>query len=632
MQSTPLLSSAARLLKEYWGYDAFRPEQIAPIISLCEGKDALAIMSTGAGKSICFQVPGLHRGGLCLVISPLIALMIDQVDALKSKGIAAAFISSDSGGHDMDRILNNAVFGGLQFLYVSPERLKHPVFLARIERMDVRTIAVDEAHCISQWGHDFRPSYREIRALRPMCPLAVWGAFTATATAHVADDIATQLSMSSAIVHRASMRRSNLMFGVYTLGDSERMLLESVRRMRGAGLVYSGTRHAAAQIAQRLAQLGVKAEAYHAGLSSRERQNRQKRWMEDKTQVLTCTSAFGMGVDKGNVRWVFHAHVPTDMESYLQEAGRAGRDGQPSTCMLFPSSEAIDAAKNNAIVMFPPLPFIQSVYQGLANQGSVSIGDCPEKATPFDMETWMQQHKASRKPTESSLRLLQKEGLIEWQTIEPSDDMRFKLTPALERGLKTKDSLTTVSIVGHWIVRHANEAGCETRFSLDALSRGSQQSETDVKEAIHQFDAWGWIERVQPTSALSIAWKTARIRSESLTISKELLETRRIVAEAKWKIMEKYLESSACKALSIEGYFGHHDLLSCGVCDACRADKILNSMLDLPAIPPGGLRITEWLWQFPLIEHQKKMKELAVLREADKVIIQGDCILPRRSD
>jgi len=632
MHSSSFLTQASSLLKDHWGHSEFRPDQTGPILSLCAGKDTLAIMSTGAGKSICFQVPGLIRGGVCLVISPLIALMRDQVASLKSKGIAADFISSDSNSGDIDRISNNAVFGGLKFLYVAPERLKSPVFLARIERMDVRTIAVDEAHCISQWGHDFRPAYREILAIRPVCPKAVWGAFTATATVDVSRDISEQLSLNSAALFRTPIRRSNLMFAVYNLGDSERMLLECARRMRGTGLVYSGTRQASIQLSERLVHVGVKAEAYHAGLPSGERQNRQKRWMEGKTQVLTCTSAFGMGIDKADVRWVFHANIPSDMESYVQEAGRAGRDGLPSTCAIFPSSEAIRNAKKSLELQFPPLDFIQAVYQGLANQGFVAIGDCPTENTPFHLGQWCTQQKASQRLTESSLRILQKEGLIAWQKNTPSDDVRLTINTALQRGLNTIDTTVPSSILGQWLVRHVKESLQESRWPLALIMRSTSLSESEIRSALHQFDQWGWIELVKPSFIASISWKTARIRAESLTIAKELLENRKRVSQVKWKTMEQYLTPQDCRAATIERYFGEEDVVPCGMCDDCRASaaSFLQGVVEL--IPEKGLRISEWLWHYPLIDHNLKMKELTLLREAGEILLKGDHVFPAKSD
>ena len=632
MHSSSFLTKASSLLKDHWGHSEFRPDQIAPILSLCEGRDTLAIMSTGAGKSICFQVPGLIRGGVCLVISPLIALMRDQVVSLKAKGIAADFISSDSDSRDIDRISNNAIFGGLKFLYVAPERLKSPVFLARIERIDVRTIAVDEAHCISQWGHDFRPAYREILAMRPLCPKAVWGAFTATATIDVSLDISEQLAMNPPALFRTPIRRDNLMFAVYTIGDSERMLLECARRMRGTGLVYSGTRQASIEISKRLVHVGVEAEAYHAGLSSGERQNRQKRWMEGKTQVLTCTSAFGMGIDKADVRWVFHANIPSDMESYLQEAGRAGRDGLPSTCAIFPSSSGIENAKKSLEQQYPSLQFIQAVYQGLANQGFVAIGDCPSESNPFNLGQWSTQQNTSQRLTESSLRILQKEGVIAWHENTTSDDVRVKANKALQHGLNERNSPSPSYTLGQWLLRHAKKSEEEYRFPITLLMRSTALSESQIGSALHQFDQWGWIELVKPSLTASISWKTARVRSESLTISKELLETRKLVALGKWKSMESYLAPQTCRSTAIEHYFGQEHTTPCGTCDDCRvaSQPLLPRKIDV--VPENGLRISEWLWHFPLIEHNRKMKELTVLRDAGKIVLQGDQMFTTKSD
>ncbi len=628
MQTPSLLSTATALLKEYWGHEEFRPEQISPILSLCEGNDTVAILPTGSGKSICFQVPGLLRGGVCLVVSPLIALMSDQVSALIKRGVPAAYISSDSKKNDVDRILNNALFGGLKFLYVAPERLKNPVFLARIERIDVRTVAVDEAHCISQWGHDFRPAYREIKAIRPFCPKAVWGAYTATATTDVSNDIAAQLSMKKVALHRAPIRRGNLMFGVHTRGDSERMLLESASRMKGSGLVYCGTRNEASLVADRLKRLGSVAEAYHAGLTSAERHSRQKRWMEGVTQILTCTSAFGMGIDKDNVRWVFHAHIPANMESYLQEAGRAGRDGQPSTCMIFPSLNSTENAERNLRESFPPISFVQSVYQGLANHGSVSIGDCPKEPTLFDSEAWIKQHRANRRETESSLRLLQKEGLIAYQASDVSDDEILRITSSLNNGLSSIAHHTNAYTLGNWLVRQVNNHDSKLRIAPATFIKATGLSAQELNLALNELNSWGWIERTKRTAAMTILWTTARIKSESVVIAKENLESQRLVAQAKWEQMSEYLKSKMCKALAIERYFDDLHPDPCAVCDTCRASNVSDSLETLGTIPVEGIPITEWLWKFPLITHQRKLIDLHRNRKAEFIHILGDVILP----
>lgn len=628
MQSPALLTTATQLLKDYWGHEAFRPEQIPPVLSLSEGKDTLAVMSTGSGKSICFQVPGLLRGGMCLVVSPLIALMSDQVHALKKKGIHAEFISSESNKNDVDRIFNNAVFGGIQFLYLAPERLKHPVFLARIGQMDIRTIAIDEAHCISQWGHDFRPAFREISTLRSLCPKAVCGAFTATATKDVADDISQQLFKSAIVVHRSPIRRANLMFGVYTLGDSERMILESARRMQGAGLIYAGTRRESHQIAERLKDLGVNAECYHAGLTAVERANRQNHWMNGKTQILTCTSAFGMGIDKNNVRWVFHAHVPSSLESYLQESGRAGRDGQPSTCIIFPSVIASKTTEKNLKDSFPPLSLVQSVYQGLANHGCVAIGDTPYEPTLFNLNLWVQQHDCGMRQAESSLHLLQKEGYIDWKARHSGDSDRFRLTASLKIGVHHLDAETPEATLCLWFLRQSNAMDSALVFTPSKIMRATQLSNATVTQAFEKLITWGWIQRTKDNDTLSIVWKTARIQSKELILSKESLKNRKTVALEKWRAVANYLNLESCRAQSIEYYFGEDKTLPCGVCDNCRTSDRPGAIQEIDSISNQGVPIAEWLWQFPLITHNQQIKSLYDAREGGEIRIEEDRIFP----
>ena len=328
-------------LKRYWGYDSFRPVQEEIIRSVCQGRDTLALMPTGGGKSLTYQVPTMLREGLCIVVTPLIALMKDQVDRLRRLGINAAAIHSGLSMRQIDIVLDNCVYGDVKFLYVAPERLVTEAFRLRVERMRVSLLAVDEAHCISQWGYDFRPSYLRIAELRERLPEVPVLALTASATPAVARDIMRQLRFAEPHVLRSSFARPNLSYAVRHDEDKNEQLLRVVRNVAGSGIVYVRTRDGCEQLTEFLRDAGVAATCYHGGLANAERSIRQEEWLAGRTRIMVATNAFGMGIDKSNVRFVVHYNMPRDLESYYQEAGRAGRDGEPAECLLLYSGQDV---------------------------------------------------------------------------------------------------------------------------------------------------------------------------------------------------------------------------------------------------------------------------------------------------
>ena len=324
----------AALLKRYWGFDTFRPVQEQVILSVLAGRDTLALMPTGGGKSLTYQIPGLASEGVCIVVTPLIALMKDQVDRLRKLGIRALAIHSGLSARQIDIDLDNCVYGDVKFLYVAPERLASEAFRLRVQRMNVSLLAVDEAHCISQWGYDFRPSYLRIAELRERIPGVPVLALTASATPRVADDIMEKLHFTEPHLLRSDFSRPNLSYAVRHTDDKNEQLLRIIRNVGGSGIVYVRTREGAEQVAAFLRDEGISAEYYHGGLGHAERSMRQDAWISGRTPVMVATNAFGMGIDKSDVRFVIHYNMPKDLESYYQEAGRAGRDGEPARCTL----------------------------------------------------------------------------------------------------------------------------------------------------------------------------------------------------------------------------------------------------------------------------------------------------------
>lgn len=567
-----VMLKARSVLKAHWGFDDFRDYQLGPVRDLASGRNVVAVLPTGGGKTICYQVPALVRGGLCIVVSPLIALMKDQIDGLRRKGIRCEAIVSGGAEGDAERALDNAATGALQFLYISPERIQHPLFQARVGNLPIRTIAVDEAHCISQWGHDFRPAYRNIQTLRQWAPNAVWGAFTATATPEVFEDIGTQLRLLDAQRHRSPMRRSNLAYAVVTTGDPETQLLRTALSLPGSGLVYVGTRMEAEKWADRLTKAGLSTSAFHAGLSSQEKQSRQRDWVSGKLQVMACTSAFGMGIDKPNVRWVLHAHVPLDLESYVQEAGRAGRDGAHADCILFASPAACAQSSRRLARRFPAESLIRKVYQALADAGSVAIGDLPTEETQFDAQAWALRKGERADEVKSALTLLDQSGWVSIRQM-PKDQVTWQW---LATPMQVQRYIESGGAGGALLDTMLRSPRAFVQPEEAALKKWSAQlnlQREDIEKWLAQWDRQGMINLESGSSPWSIQWLSPRMPSQHLKMPQALYSDRRTQLESKWQDMQDYIQHRSCRSLQIDRYFGDKDdgMMRCGVCDCCQS-------------------------------------------------------------
>ncbi|MBC7774309.1 MAG: ATP-dependent DNA helicase RecQ, partial [Phycisphaerae bacterium] len=398
--------SPLEILQKYWGYQAFRPLQEDIVRSALDGRDTLALLPTGGGKSICFQVPALCKEGICLVISPLIALMKDQVHNLDLRGIPAAAIFSGMSHQQIDIVFENACNGQYKFLYVSPERLQTPMARERIKRMNVNLLAVDEAHCISQWGYDFRPPYLQIAELRTLIPKVPVLALTATATSEVLVDIQEKLGFQTPNIFRQSFVRSNLSYSVLYEDKKREKLIDILRRVPGTGIVYARSRGETKEIAHLLTQHAINADFYHAGLPGEERSAKQEAWVAGKTRIIVSTNAFGMGIDKPDVRIVVHLHLPDTLEGYFQEAGRAGRDGQKSYATLLYAPGDGASLRFHLQAAFPAMDLVRKVYQALGSFTQLAIGAGLGESFDFDLANFCHLFKLDQAPTHSALRLL----------------------------------------------------------------------------------------------------------------------------------------------------------------------------------------------------------------------------------
>ncbi|HWC52926.1 MAG TPA: ATP-dependent DNA helicase RecQ, partial [Chitinophagaceae bacterium] len=400
------------ILKQYWGFDSFRPLQKEIIESILEGKDTLALMPTGGGKSLCYQIPALAKEGMCLVISPLIALMKDQVENIRKKGITAFAIYSGMSRKEIMNTLKVATNSNCKFLYVSPERLETALFKEYLPGMDINLIAVDEAHCISQWGYDFRPPYLRIAALREELPDIPVLALTASATPEVQEDICEKLKFKNQNIFRQSFERPNLSYSVFEVDSKINKIIEILKKVPGSAIVYCKSRKRTKEISELLHLQNISSDYYHAGLAQEDRNRKQEEWIQNKTRVIVCTNAFGMGIDKPDVRTVIHADVPDCLENYYQEAGRAGRDGKKSFAVLLYDEKDLHELEELTTQRFPPLSEIRNVYQAVSNYLQIPSDSGQGESYDFDIADFIKKFKLNSHTVLFSLKALEQEGWL----------------------------------------------------------------------------------------------------------------------------------------------------------------------------------------------------------------------------
>ena len=559
-----------QILKEYWGYDDFRGIQREIIESIGSGKDTMGLMPTGGGKSITFQVPAMAMKGVCIVITPLIALMKDQVANLRRLGIPAAFVNSSMGHEEMLATLENCVYGGTKLLYVSPERLSSELFQTKLKHMEVSFITVDEAHCISQWGYDFRPSYLEIVNIRKLKPNAPVLALTATATPEVVDDIQERLGFSEKNVFKMSFERKNLAYIVRHATDKEEQLLHILNSVSGSAIVYVRSRKRTSELAKLLMSSGISALAYNAGLDSEVRNNRQEEWTASKVRVMVATNAFGMGIDKPDVRLVIHMDCPSSLEAYFQEAGRAGRDGKKSYAILLYNDADSSKLMKRIADTFPPKEYIMNVYEHLAYFYQMAVG-CGEGTTrEFNMEKFCVAFKHFPVQVESALHILTRAGYI---TYDEENDNRARLRFILERD--ELDRLNHLSEAENTIITTLLRCYGGLFVSFQYINEGfvAQQAGMDmvkVYSILKGLNDKHILHFIPQKKTPYITYARDREDGENIVLPPAVYDDRKSDMEKRIKKMIEYAtDDNTCRSKMLLSYFGENRSDNCGQCDVC---------------------------------------------------------------
>ncbi|WPR74155.1 RecQ family ATP-dependent DNA helicase [Algoriphagus sp. NG3] len=570
-----MLTRATEILHQVFGHADFRPVQKEIIEAVLAGKDTLALLPTGGGKSLCYQIPALTVEGICLVVSPLIALMKDQVDALKAKGIKAAAIYSGMSYREIDRTLDNCIYGDYKFLYVSPERLKAELFIERFRQMKVNLIAVDEAHCISQWGYDFRPPYLEIALIRPFHPTVPVLALTASATPQVCADIKERLEMKKAAEFQQSFARKNLSFSVRLIENKLEKGLEILRRIDGSAIWYVRNRQGTHKIAKALSQLGISAAAYHAGLSMQERAQKQEAWMKSEVRVMVSTNAFGMGIDKPDVRMVIHNEPPENIENYYQEAGRAGRDGAKSYGVLLTNQQDFETVLKRAELIYPPLDFVRRVYQCLANYFRIAVGSNMLSSFDFEWSDFANTYDLGVLETFYALKLLEEEGFIGLsESYYSPSKIHFTVDPS--RLYEIQIAYAKLDPVVKIIMRTygGNVFSEYIKIQEAKLAKSLNSSEMEVVKALKQLEQLEVMVYDQRKDKPQITFLTPRYDAGKLPLNFKRIELRRGLTLEKAKSMVAYgRQNELCRTQFIQEYFGENTDEQCGVCDICIANR-----------------------------------------------------------
>ncbi len=632
------MSTALSTLRKYWGYEAFRPLQEEIINSILEGKDTLALMPTGGGKSICFQVPAMMNEGLCLVISPLIALMKDQVSVLRQRGIPALAIYSGMNYIEVVKTLKNAAYGNFKFLYVSPERLETELFLDYLSALKINLIAVDEAHCISQWGYDFRPPYLRIARIREWLSKPAVLALTASATLVVQNDICEKLNFKIGYQRfQQSFERKNLSYSVFNPPSKQNKLIEILKKVNGSGIVYCKTRKRTKEVEELLRANGINASHYHAGLSNEIRNVRQDEWLTNKTRIMACTNAFGMGIDKPDVRVVIHYDMPDALENYYQEAGRAGRDGKKAYAILLFNEQEIYDLKEQANLKYPDLSTIKKVYAALVNYLRLAAGSGENLSFNFEIADFAKKFKLDIITITHVLKILEQEELLSYndQFFMPSVVVFTTNKNELEQFEQAYPEYE--ALIKGLLRSYDGIFDYPAFINEEQLSRFISLKKEKVISDLSDLRKMGIIEYTPQNEKPRILFLQNRTATADLRVNQQHIRKRKHAAEERLNAIIGYTkEIYRCRSKMLGNYFNDFSIGRCGICDNClnekslviekeEFEKIMAEIRD--SVSGGGLSLEQVLKKIHSVSSKKIKRVLHFLQEEDIVKITEEGLI-----
>ena len=563
------------ILKKHWNYDAFRPQQLAVIESILAGKDTLALLPTGAGKSICFQVPTIYQRGICVVISPLIALMQDQVNELVSKQLKAVYLGSQLSPYEESIVFKDIAAKKYQFIYCSPEKLAQKHFQTLISTLPIQLFAIDEAHCISQWGYDFRPSYRKLDFLKKTFPKIPILAMTASAIPLVQKDMLKQLGLENATVITDQFLRPNLSYEVRKETVKLFVLKNMLKTITGSVIIYCNTRNNVAQLTSMLTSYGFSVAGYHAGMELGERKKVQEQWMHDQIQVMVSTSAFGMGINKTNVRAVIHFDIPGSIEQYYQEAGRAGRDGLAAKAILFYQQNDLDYWNQLQEKKIPPIPVIKKVFQDLADFVQLPVGIGELQQFLFDFDVFCLQFKWDKIIARNALQWIEQEGHVKFSPSSFKPTLVQVIENRITIQLFEKQYPETGFVLQTLLRTYGGILDSPQFINESILAKLLQRDTEFVQMQLKQLQQYGMISLEQKANQPIVQFKWNRASAEFMTLNLDQYQARKLAFEDRIQAMRDYLNNRTvtCRNVFLAKYFGENAPQNCGICDLCTSTK-----------------------------------------------------------
>jgi ATP-dependent DNA helicase RecQ len=601
------MSKALEILQKYWKHDSFRFPQEEIINAVLEGKDTFALMPTGGGKSICFQVPSMMQDGICLVISPLIALMRDQVQNLQNRGIKAIALTGGIHQDEIIDLLDNCQFGNYKFLYLSPERLQNDWILERLKNLPVNLIAIDEAHCVSQWGHDFRPAYLKISKLKDFFPKVPFLALTASATLRVKEDVIVQLQLHNPQIFSKSFYRENIAYMVYETEDKLNLIQQILKKNPQPSIIYVTNRKSCAETKQQLETLGFHATYYHGGLSHKDKENHMKLWMEEKVQVMVATNAFGMGIDKANVKTIIHLHLPQNLENYYQETGRAGRNGEKAFAILLNNPSDVLHAEAQFISVLSDKTFLNTVFTKLCAYFQIAYGEGIDEQFSFNLNHFCTKYNFITLKTYNALQFLDRQGVITLsQEFSEKVSLQFKI-PSKEviryMSLHPNDEEIMLTILR----TYPGIYDIQTAFNPELIAKKSNTSDTAVLSLLQKLKEKDIIEMMAKNNDATITFNEVREDDRTINrISKHLEAQNKLKVEQLHAVLLYGKDTGTCKNKLLMAYFGEKLKADCGICSYCIAknkkqqnpEKIAEKIIALLKIQDFNSRDIQKLTKF----------------------------------